>query len=124
MNKRHLMLLGLLAIGGAALAWFLSEEYGASQGQIVGFSLFAALLVAAAIVSLRTESRGQLGITGWAKCVFGSFALTFAIWLLVSTFMLPIFGYAGFELLGKPSFTVAFVVLTILLIPVTRRYLR
>ena len=124
MAPRHYILIGVLALGFIAMAWFVASDNGIPWTQMVGYGLSGVLLVMVAIISLRKEKAGALGISGWLKCVFGSYALAFATWMLGSVILLPVVGYAGFELLDRPWFGVALLLLAVLFFPFVRRYMR
>jgi amino acid transporter len=124
MTGRQRILLVLLALGVVAMGWFVASDNGLPLAQMAGYGLFGLLLVLVAILSLRKERAGALGLSRWLKYAFGSFALAFALWMLGSVILLPFVGYAGFELMDRHWFGVAFVGLALLLFPITRRYLR
>jgi branched-subunit amino acid permease len=124
MSRRQYILLGIMALGFVAMAWFVAWDNGIPMTQMVGYCLAGVLLVAVAVISLMKERTGALGLSGWIKVVFGSYALAFAIWMLGSVVLLPLVGYAGFEVLNRPWFGVALLALAVLVFPIVRRYMR
>jgi len=106
------------------MTWFIASDNGIPLEQMAGYALFGGVLVLLAIVSLYKERMGGLGVSGWLKYAFGSFALAFALWMLISLILLPFAGYAGFELMDSHWFGFAFLGLALLLLPIARRYLR
>jgi len=124
MARRHYILIGLLALGCIAMAFFVASNNDVLLRDMAGYGLFGVLLVVIAIVSLRKEGSGSLGVPRWLKQVFGAYALAFAVWMLGSVILLPLVGYAGFELIDRPWFGIGLVLLGLLLFPITRRYMR
>jgi hypothetical protein len=127
LSRGHYFLVAALAVGLIAMFWFMAAEYAASGGQIAGYAGFGTLMVVLAIVNLRKGSTFSLGtrsLPHWLKSAFGAYALAFALWMLGSLLLLPFAGYAGFDLLGRPWFGPAILALTVLLLPITLRYMR
>jgi hypothetical protein len=107
-----------------AMTWFVAWDNGISLTHMAAYGLFGVFLIVIAFISLQKGSPlGLAALPHWLKYVYGSFAMAFAIWMLGSVILLPFVGYAGFELLQKPWSGVGFLLLALVLLPITRRYM-
>jgi hypothetical protein len=125
-GKRSYVLISALAIAFAGMVAFMSWQYNMPMREMGGYILFGILLVVIAIVSaFRPNLIKSTALRGrWPRQVFGAFALAFASWMLGSVLLLPVIGFAGFELVERrPWFGIGFLMLTAALIPVTRRFM-
>ena len=127
MAKRSLVLISALAIAFAGMVAFIFWQYDIPMRELGGYILFGVLLVAIAFVSiLRPNLIPSGAVRGrWPRQVFGAFALAFASWMLGSVLLLPVIGFAGFELAERrPWFGVGLVILAATFFPLTRRFMR
>jgi hypothetical protein len=126
MAKRTYVLILALAISFAGMVAFISWQYNTSMRELGGYILFGVLLVAIAFVSIVRPNLIPTGaVRGrWPRQVFGAFALAFASWMLGSVLLLPVIGFAGFELVERPWFGVGLFILAAALFPLTRRFMR
>ena len=127
MVKRSSLLILALAIAFAGMVAFMSWQYDTPMREMGGYVLFGILLVVIALVSVvRPNLIPSTAVRGrWPRQVFGAFALAFASWMLGSVLLLPVIGFAGFDLVERrPWFGIGFLILAAALIPVTRRFMR
>jgi hypothetical protein len=126
MAKRTYVLISALAISFAGMVAFISWQYNTPMRELGGYILFGVLLVAIAFVSIVRPNLIPSGaVRGrWPRQVFGAFALAFASWMLGSVLLLPVIGFAGFELVERPWFGVGLIILAAALFPLTRRFMR
>ena len=127
MVTRQRILVALLALAFIAMAFYLAERDELAPSARVGMVLFGVLLVGLPWLYL---SRPHLvgspmtRIRGWSAQLTAACALAFASWLLASTILLPIAGYASFELANRPWFGIAYLALAMAYLPLVRRLLR
>ncbi len=126
MAKRSAVLIAALAFAFICMCCFLAWHNDSSLQDMAGPALFGVLLVAVAFITIIKPDSVSSAIprSALAKQLFGAFALAFASWMLCCVLALPIFGYAGFELMDRPWFSLAFLVLAAAFFPVTRRFLK
>jgi hypothetical protein len=125
MAKRSYVLISALAIAFAGMVWFMSRQYDTPMRDMGGYILFGVLLVTIALISiLRPNLIGSAVRGRWPRQVLGAFALAFASWMLGSVVLLPVIGFAGFELMERPWFGVGFLILAAAFFPLTRRFMR
>jgi cytochrome b561 len=123
MPRGTAILIGLLAISFAGMLAFLFVQPNFEPSQLGGYIGFGVLLVAIAAVSAGRKNRTS-GSSAGSKHITGAFALAFGSWMLGSLLLLPVVGYAGFEMLHTPWFLVGFFALALAWYPVTKRYMR
>ena len=124
MTKRNLILVGVLAFSYLLMTAYLSYRYP-EQSDLLFQIAFGVVLIGAAIIGLKVSkgSSAKKGIFRALKILFASYALAFAAWMLGSALLLPLFGYAGFELLKKPIFMYILLGLTLAVSPVVAKRL-
>jgi hypothetical protein len=125
MNRRLRILLALLALSWLVVLAVLYFELDVPGTQVPSLIFMGLVLVAVALALLSGKSLRSSGLDAkrrWLKYFFGSVALVFAIWVLASLVATPFAGYAGFNLLHKPWFSLGTLLLALILLPVTRAF--
>ena len=124
MNKRNLILIGALAISYLLMVAFLSYQYP-EQVTVLMQATFGIVLIGAAVIGifLGKGASKRKGIFRAFKVLLASYAIAFAVWMLGSVLLLPLLGYKGFELVGKPMFIYLLLGLTLVLSPFVARKL-
>jgi hypothetical protein len=126
MAKRSYVLISALAIAFVGMLVFFSEQDNTPVREMGGYILFGVLLVGIAIVSIVRPNliRSASVQGGWPRQAFGAFALAFASWMLASVVLLPVIGFAGFDLVERPWLGIGLLILAAALFPLTRRFMR
>ncbi len=127
MAKRFYVLISALAIAFAGMVAFISWQYDTPMREIGGYILFGVLLVVIALVSIiRPNLIRSAAVRGrCSRKVIGAFARAFASWMLSSVLLLPVIGFAGFELVERrPWFGIGLLILAAALFSLTRRFMR
>ena len=127
MARSHKILIAILVFSSIAMTWFIASNYHTQPSDIALYFAFGVVIIATAIFGLRRkrpEPSSRPVVWRWTKYVVAAYALAGATWMLVSVVALPFVGYRGFLLLEKPWFGAGLLSLTLLLLPITRRYLR
>ena len=102
-------------------------EFDIPARQVPSFIFMGLVLLAVALALLSGRSWRASALDAkvrWFKYFFDSVVLVFAIWVLASLVAIPFAGYAGFNLIHKPWFNLGTLLLALILLPVTRRYMR
>lgn len=123
MKKRTTALVTVLAISFFMMILFLFIQYGATKEQLILAILFGVILVTTAIFILKTEKKVFKG-KSIIKIIFASFALAFALTLLVGILALPFVGFKALELLIGNNTGIILIVLAVVVSPITAKYLR
>ena len=123
METRTKILVSVLAISFLIMILFLFVQYGATKEQLIPAILFGVVLVTTAIFSLKIEKKVFQG-KSIIKIIFASFALAFALILLIGILALPFVGFEALELLMGNNTGIILVVLAVVVSPITAKYLR
>ena len=122
MEIRTKILIAILALSFIGMAMFLVLQHGVPAEGIVPILAFGIFLVAAAIFSLKIEKK-VFKSKSIPKIVFASFALAFALMLLVGILALPFVGFDALETIMGHNAGIIWLVLAILVSPITAKYL-
>ncbi len=123
MEKRTKILITALIVSFIAMALFLFLQHGVSKEQLIPVLVFGIVLVSVAFFSLKVEKKVFKG-KSIPKIVIASFALAFALMLLVGILALPFFGYKALEAVMGHNTGVIWLVLAVLVSPIIAKYLR
>ena len=116
--------MSVLAISFLIMILFLFVQHDATKEQLIPAILFGVVLVTTAIFSLKIEKKVFKG-KNIIKIIFASFALAFALILLIGILALPFVGFEALELLVGNNTGIILVVLAVVVVsPITAKYLR
>ena len=122
METRTKILIAILALSFLGMAMFLVLQHGVPAEGLIPILLFGVFLVVAAIVSLKIEKKAFEG-KSIPKIVIASFALAFALMLLVGVLALPFVGFEALETIMGHNAGIIWLVLAIFVSPITAKYL-
>ena len=102
---------------------FLFVQHGANKEMLVPVILFGVILVAIAIIGLRVEKKVYKG-KSIPKIIFGSLALAFALMILIGVLALPFVGFEAFDAIMHNNAGIIWLVLAVIVSPITAKYMR
>jgi predicted MFS family arabinose efflux permease len=118
-SKRNIIFISALIFSYIGMVLYLSYRYPEQSDPIIhvlfGIAFIGAAVIGVFISRKFEKTKGTLRII---KVLFASYAVAFATWMLGSVLLLPLVGYAGFELLAEPIFGILLLGGALLLTPI------